>query len=402
MVEKVTFVTDRGGNIKSALSECQLINCYAHFINNIVHSMCKLETMKKIISQASSLVRYVKFCGLNESEHLINSLKSYCETRFNTVVEMLDSIEINYFGVLEMLKKRQQKSRQDLISKVTCLNQSELKTIVDFLRLFEQLTTDLEGEKYVTIHRVWPAYRKIQKHLLINENDPSLIIQMKEEGSTYCSKNLLAFQPKPVHKTAVFLHPAFKSLKFVSNDEKQVIHQNVRKDISQLLNSALDGNSNISFDRSATVVHGTSKNKSNSLLDEFMDEIVDESIDSSPSDEVQTYIDFKTTKVIFVKIVSTQILKVSIQNCSTFYFFVIKIDDIEKFDLFSWWVDHSKLFPALFKLFLRISCIPATSCPSERSFSGTSNLITDKRSRLLPDNVNALSIVSNAYKYNSE
>lgn len=39
MVEKVTFVTDRGGNIKSALSECELINCYAHFINNIVHCM---------------------------------------------------------------------------------------------------------------------------------------------------------------------------------------------------------------------------------------------------------------------------------------------------------------------------------------------------------------------------
>lgn len=117
-----------------------------------------------------------------------------------------------------MLQKRQEKSRQDLISKVTCLNQSELKSIIDFLRVFEQLTTDLEGEKYVTIHRVLPAYRKIKKHLLINENDSLIVAQMKEEGRRYCLKNLLAFHPKPIHKTAVFLHPALKNLNFMAND----------------------------------------------------------------------------------------------------------------------------------------------------------------------------------------
>lgn len=403
IIEKVTFVSDRGGNIVSALSDCKWINCYAHFVNNIVHYMCKPDTIKDIISQAASLVRYVKICGLNDNFKI--SLKSYCETRFNTVVEMLESIEINYFEILNILQKRQQTSKQDLISKVTCLNQSQLKSIVDFLKLFQQITTDLEGEKYVTIHKVWPAYRKIKKHLLSNENDPLIIFRMKREGSDYCKKNTVAFGPKLVHKIAVFLHPAFKSLNFVSNDEKHQIQQDVRLQIAGDLNTPLDENANMSMNENRAQER-SANNKRSSLLDELLDE--DEAIDSAPSDELQRYIEFKVEKVIFHRkpiFILKWIIYIKCQvllNVLFSFLFFLKTSNIELFDLFGWWVQHMKLFPALFKLFLRTSCIPATSCTSERAFSSTSNTITEKRNRLIPDNVNALSLVANSYKYKNE
>lgn len=59
--------------------------------------------------------------------------------------------------------------------------------------------------------------------------------------------------------------------------------------------------------------------------------------------------------------------------------------DVEK-----WWFDHSTIFPKLFKLFLKLSCVPATTASSERTFSTGGNIITDKRSLILPDNVNNL------------
>lgn len=76
----------------------------------------------------------------------------------------------------------------------------------------------------------------------------------------------------------------------------------------------------------------------------------------------------------------------------------MQITDVKNFDLKNWWTQHKKCFPALFKLFLRISSNPATSCSSERAFSGASNTVTAKRSCLLPDNVNALALMRNYYK----
>lgn len=55
-----------------------------------------------------------------------------------------------------------------------------------------------------------------------------------------------------------------------------------------------------------------------------------------------------------------------------------------------WWQEHSDRFPRLFKLFKKLSTIPATSASSERDFSHAGNIITDKRSMLLPKSVDDL------------
>lgn len=64
-------------------------------------------------------------------------------------------------------------------------------------------------------------------------------------------------------------------------------------------------------------------------------------------------------------------------------------------DVLEWWCNHRKDFPNLFRMFLKLVCVPATSASSERVFSITGNIITDKRSAILPDNVNDLMVVRN-------
>lgn len=66
-----------------------------------------------------------------------------------------------------------------------------------------------------------------------------------------------------------------------------------------------------------------------------------------------------------------------------------------KVDLKTWWFAHSVTYPNLFKMFMRFSCIPPTSASSERVFSTGGNIITDKRSMLLPDHVNNFVVVRN-------
>lgn len=75
MKEKITFVTDRGGNMRNALTDCKRINCFAHIINNIVHHMCTFKDIKDIISRSAALVRYIKITGQNDNPLLRSSLK---------------------------------------------------------------------------------------------------------------------------------------------------------------------------------------------------------------------------------------------------------------------------------------------------------------------------------------
>ena len=55
-----------------------------------------------------------------------------------------------------------------------------------------------------------------------------------------------------------------------------------------------------------------------------------------------------------------------------------------------WWSQHSAMYPDIWNLANRILHIPATSAPAERVFSVASNVISNKRANLAPDNANVL------------
>ena len=59
-------------------------------------------------------------------------------------------------------------------------------------------------------------------------------------------------------------------------------------------------------------------------------------------------------------------------------------------DVFAYWHNGDGVrFPLLRRVAQKILCIPASSAPSERVFSHSGYMIHDRRSRLLPSNVNA-------------
>ena len=55
-----------------------------------------------------------------------------------------------------------------------------------------------------------------------------------------------------------------------------------------------------------------------------------------------------------------------------------------------WWHHHKRHFPHLSLMAKKYLCIPATSVPSERAFSVAGYIVNEKRSCLLPENVNIL------------
>ena len=57
-------------------------------------------------------------------------------------------------------------------------------------------------------------------------------------------------------------------------------------------------------------------------------------------------------------------------------------------DPLEWWSKNSRHYSTLVKLARKYLCITATSVPSERLFSKAGELISHKRSRMKPKNVN--------------
>ena len=66
------------------------------------------------------------------------------------------------------------------------------------------------------------------------------------------------------------------------------------------------------------------------------------------------------------------------------------IVNVSEFDPIVWWRGRIACYPCLSETVKYMFCVPATSVPSERVFSTAGNIVTKKRSRLNPANVDIL------------
>lgn len=259
---------------------------------------------------------------------LDSTLKSFIKTRWNTHVDLLESILKNWEKVKEILQKNQE------LDRLAHVDESLLHSIVQFLLPFKKATEEVSQTKDPSLYLVWLWSIKLERHLQQNNSDPLIISEMKSEVLPYFKDNMKIHM---CHKAAEFLNPTVKSLKFCSPSEKQEI-------IDYVLDLMPDENEISEIASNNNVSESNSK----SSLEEFLD---DTSV-STAEMEIQTYINFKMTLN-------------------------------EDFNLLSWWQANKKKnsFPGLFHVAKFIHSIPATSAPSERAFSQSGNVITHKRSQ---------------------
>lgn len=131
---------------------------------------------------------YVKNSGLNAQ--LNTSLKKYTATRWNSIYVMFSEIVRNFDGIYDALMEKQRSVKNtNLLELITILNRDEMSKVCTFLEPFNELSKKLEGDKYETLHMVWPTYLKIfdllrEDPAACEENDV-LVERMKDVGRTY-------------------------------------------------------------------------------------------------------------------------------------------------------------------------------------------------------------------------
>lgn len=215
--EHMHLVTDRGSNMLLAAAEFDSDVCKIHLANNVMKHMFKdVPEAKDILTKSGNLVRYMK--SSHAGAQMTSRLKSYPDTRFNWAHDMLVSIVENYDEVLEILSEKERATNKSLTEKITCLSVDELTPLIDFLDFFKHVTVALEGEKHVTLNRVWPFFRELRAVLQPKQTDTELIKKMKVIGREYIDKpeNEQYFEPTLMHKLALFLHPQMSRLSFLN------------------------------------------------------------------------------------------------------------------------------------------------------------------------------------------
>ena len=162
----------------------------------------------------------------------------------------------------------------------------------------------------------------------------------------------------------MFLDPRFKSLSFLSEEEKGQILLTIEEEAASIKESTSD-----EACHSKDGVDGPvrKKPKNDSKLLSLLEDVIDKptTVDISPretaSKEIQKYL------------------------C---------IDANPTENSTKWWKSYCTQLPLLATIERKYLCIPSTSVPSERAFSAAGNIVNAKCSCLLPENTDMLTFLS--------
>lgn len=255
------------------------------------------------------------------------------------------------------------------MEKIECIKKSTLTKVVEFLKPFKSWTDRIEADKEVTIHQVWPTLIQMKNHLEVamdvdpeieEDEDFKMIEGMKVLGRTYISSIRSDIELTDNHRIGVVLNPQMKKLRKMSTIERDSVYVLIDKYIR---NSTTE-----EAQPKPAVGSQKQRRKMTDSLDEFMDESDEDTTEESVySKEFTTYLNDH-----------------------------VKVET--DFNLRDWWFVNRERYPSLFKLFLRVSSVPASSAPSERTFSTSGAIITDRRSALLPKSVENIMLVRNFYR----
>lgn len=184
---------------------------------------------------------------------------------------------------------------------------------------------------------------------------------MKAIGREYIGKNLSDIEPQMVHKISTVLHPLLKNIAMAAPEEREKIYDAINDCIKKFETNSM------------VVTESKTKpldNVNEDILNEFMGcsfEVSSQNTDNR-MEEFKRYLNEKIPPM-----------------------------DPYEFDLLAWWFGNRNIYPNLFRYFVSLAGITASSSPSERSFSETGIILTAHRASLLPDTVSDLVLARNTF-----
>lgn len=217
----VTIVTDNASNMKNAVNE-QLQKhhhpCVAHTLNLVVIDSLKHKDVQQLLDKCKNIVAYFKRSTLAADElvkmqHQMNlplyKVKQEVPTRWNSCLYMMER--------LQEIKIPLSAAMTSLSGAPSLLSPEDWAVLNDFilvLKPMEALTTELSGEKYITVSIIIPLIRGLQH--AINKIQPRSFLgeNLKKDIICIISKRFGSIETSKINAKSTFLDPRFKKLGF--------------------------------------------------------------------------------------------------------------------------------------------------------------------------------------------
>ena len=247
---------------------------------------------------------------------------------------------------------------------------SNMEGFVETMRPFAEITEVMGKEKQVTFSAVRLfLYKLLSIHLIEKPSDSNVMKQIKQVVKSdledrYSDPHLMMLLNK-----ACFLDPRFKSLSFLSDEDRKSVLLSVEEEAAhtktEMVSSKGENPDMSAGGPGPSMKKAKQESKFLSLLEDVLDKLDTTHAGISPQEaankEIQRYL------------------------C---------IDANRKENPTKWWKNYCTQLPLLSTMARKYLCIPATSVPSERAFSTAGNVVNAKRSCLLPENTNILTFLA--------
>ena len=173
-----------------------------------------------------------------------------------------------------------------------------LDSVVKFLQPFHDATKALEGDDFPTIHHVYQWYMKLKRVVIEDYSDSSFVKFLKKRALCALTEK---FEITAIHKLAMFLHPRFKSMHALQENERNELLNIARNFLSEfsvtsrktssLIGSSCSTQTQLSLDHTSNAQCRQNKSISN-IDDEFLEwqDCCDETVNFD-LDEVTCYKD---------------------------------------------------------------------------------------------------------------
>ncbi|XP_006902485.1 PREDICTED: zinc finger BED domain-containing protein 1 [Elephantulus edwardii] len=251
-----------------------------------------------------------------------------------------------------------------------------IEGLVQLLQPFKQVAEILSGSEYPTISMVKPLlHMLLNKTLASKEADCKEVSMAKEVIVKELTKT---YQETPeidiFLNVATFLDPRYKKLPFLSNFERQQVENRVVEEAKGLWEKKKDSDGTASCRAHEGKLYALPEEPPPkkvavaspppaSAVQDMLAEIFCQSGGVEDQDEWHAQVleelsNFKSQKVLALG------------------------DDPLK-----WWADRQALFPLLPKVLQKYWCVPATRVFPERLFGSSANVVSAKRGRLAPSQV---------------
>jgi len=155
---QLVFVTDNGANIVAALDGEAHLRCACHCLNLTVQQAIEIvSSVKLIVDDCSSIVTHFKRTGLQSS--LATTLKKDIDTRWNSIVEMLQSILLNKDKIIQLLNDRNEDHW------IASISFQLIDDLCSVLMPFKFGSEQLSADKQPTLHLVLPFLKNFKVSL---------------------------------------------------------------------------------------------------------------------------------------------------------------------------------------------------------------------------------------------